>query len=53
MNLISLQNLIIYQYHGCSFADKKESRYNPKMHQVISVDNWRKGSQVTHDFVFS
>ncbi|KAL6520224.1 Glycosyltransferase bc10 [Orobanche minor] len=28
-----------------SFADRKESRYNPKMHPVIPVDNWRKGSQ--------
>ncbi|KAL8471291.1 hypothetical protein ACS0TY_028805 [Phlomoides rotata] len=28
-----------------SFADTKESRYNPKMNPVIPVDNWRKGSQ--------
>ncbi|KAL3629194.1 Glycosyltransferase bc10 [Castilleja foliolosa] len=28
-----------------SFADTKEGRYNPKMHPVIPVDNWRKGSQ--------
>ncbi|KAH6774413.1 Core-2/I-branching beta-1 [Perilla frutescens var. hirtella] len=28
-----------------SFADKKESRYNPKMQPVISVDSWKKGSQ--------
>ncbi|KAK4392965.1 Glycosyltransferase BC10 [Sesamum angolense] len=28
-----------------SFADTKESRYNPRMHPVIPVDNWRKGSQ--------
>ncbi|KAL7140767.1 hypothetical protein ABFS83_08G008800 [Erythranthe nasuta] len=28
-----------------SFADSKESRYNPRMHPVIHVDNWRKGSQ--------
>ncbi|KAG8366893.1 hypothetical protein BUALT_Bualt16G0015300 [Buddleja alternifolia] len=28
-----------------SFADTKESRYNPKMHPVIPVENWRKGSQ--------
>ncbi|KAG6392492.1 hypothetical protein SASPL_146714 [Salvia splendens] len=28
-----------------SFADKKESRYNLKMYPVISVDDWRKGSQ--------
>lgn len=29
-----------------SFADTKEGRYNPKMAPVISVHNWRKGSQV-------
>ncbi|KAF5943415.1 hypothetical protein HYC85_017492 [Camellia sinensis] len=29
-----------------SFADTKEGRYNPKMHPVIPVHNWRKGSQV-------
>lgn len=28
-----------------SFADTKEGRYNPKMHPLIPVDNWRKGSQ--------
>ncbi|XP_052197569.1 glycosyltransferase BC10 [Diospyros lotus] len=28
-----------------SFADTKEGRYNPKMHPVIPVQNWRKGSQ--------
>ncbi|TYJ28302.1 hypothetical protein E1A91_A07G249700v1 [Gossypium mustelinum] len=28
-----------------SFADTKEGRYNPKMDPVISVYNWRKGSQ--------
>ncbi|XP_078429180.1 core-2/I-branching beta-1,6-N-acetylglucosaminyltransferase family protein [Wolffia australiana] len=28
-----------------SFADTKESRYNPKMHPIIPVFNWRKGSQ--------
>ncbi|KAL6552957.1 Glycosyltransferase bc10 [Orobanche gracilis] len=28
-----------------SFADTKGSRYNPKMHPIIPVDNWRKGSQ--------
>ncbi|CAL5410412.1 unnamed protein product [Camellia sinensis] len=28
-----------------SFADKKEGRYNPKMHHVIPIHNWRKGSQ--------
>ncbi|XAR51895.1 hypothetical protein NMG60_11006686 [Bertholletia excelsa] len=28
-----------------SFADTKEGRYNPKMHPVIPVYNWRKGSQ--------
>lgn len=28
-----------------SFADTKEGRYNPKMHPVIPVRNWRKGSQ--------
>ncbi|KAJ4972867.1 hypothetical protein NE237_006041 [Protea cynaroides] len=28
-----------------SFADTKERRYNPKMHPVIPVHNWRKGSQ--------
>ncbi|XP_043724196.1 glycosyltransferase BC10-like isoform X3 [Telopea speciosissima] len=28
-----------------SFADTKEGRYNPKMHPVIPVHNWRKGSQ--------
>ncbi|XP_058091911.1 glycosyltransferase BC10 [Magnolia sinica] len=28
-----------------SFADTKEGRYNPKMHPVIPVDKWRKGSQ--------
>ncbi|KAI3463024.1 hypothetical protein Pfo_019687 [Paulownia fortunei] len=28
-----------------SFADTKEDRYNPKMHPVIPVENWRKGSQ--------
>lgn len=28
-----------------SFSDTKEGRYNPKMHPVIPVENWRKGSQ--------
>ncbi|XP_068637681.1 glycosyltransferase BC10-like [Aristolochia californica] len=28
-----------------SFADTKEGRYNPKMHPIIPVQNWRKGSQ--------
>ncbi|GER47972.1 Core-2/I-branching beta-1,6-N-acetylglucosaminyltransferase family protein [Striga asiatica] len=28
-----------------SFADTKEGRYNPKMHPVVPVDTWRKGSQ--------
>ncbi|CAH9088149.1 unnamed protein product [Cuscuta epithymum] len=28
-----------------SFADNKGSRYNKKMHPVIPVQNWRKGSQ--------
>ncbi|WOH05086.1 hypothetical protein DCAR_0624498 [Daucus carota subsp. sativus] len=28
-----------------SFSDTKEGRYNPKMHPVIPVHNWRKGSQ--------
>ncbi|XP_043707125.1 glycosyltransferase BC10-like isoform X2 [Telopea speciosissima] len=28
-----------------SFVDTKGSRYNPKMHPVIPVHNWRKGSQ--------
>ncbi|KAK9117223.1 hypothetical protein Sjap_016170 [Stephania japonica] len=28
-----------------SFADTKEGRYNPKMHPVVPVDHWRKGSQ--------
>ncbi|KAK2968371.1 hypothetical protein RJ640_027983, partial [Escallonia rubra] len=28
-----------------SFADTKEGRYNPKMHPVVPVHNWRKGSQ--------
>lgn len=28
-----------------SFADTKDGRYNPKMHPVIPVNNWRKGSQ--------
>ncbi|KAK6155213.1 hypothetical protein DH2020_009461 [Rehmannia glutinosa] len=28
-----------------SFADTKEGRYNPKMHPVVPVGNWRKGSQ--------
>ncbi|KAH0469245.1 hypothetical protein IEQ34_002477 [Dendrobium chrysotoxum] len=30
---------------GSSFADTKEGRYNPKMHLVIPMHNWRKGSQ--------
>ncbi|KAG0500256.1 hypothetical protein HPP92_000328 [Vanilla planifolia] len=30
-----------------SFADTKDSRYNPKMHPVIPMHNWRKGSQWT------
>lgn len=30
-----------------SFADTKEGRYNPKMHPVVPVNNWRKGSQVS------
>ncbi|KAK6128319.1 hypothetical protein DH2020_037938 [Rehmannia glutinosa] len=28
-----------------SFTDKNEDRYNPRMHPVIPVENWRKGSQ--------
>ncbi|XP_050383615.1 glycosyltransferase BC10 isoform X1 [Argentina anserina] len=28
-----------------SFADTKDGRYNPKMHPIIPVQNWRKGSQ--------
>lgn len=28
-----------------SFADTKEGRYNPKMHPIIPVQHWRKGSQ--------
>ncbi|KAH7658882.1 Glycosyl transferase family 14 protein [Dioscorea alata] len=32
-------------YAGSSFADTKEGRYNPKMHPIIPVHNWRKGSQ--------
>ncbi|KAE9466489.1 hypothetical protein C3L33_01623, partial [Rhododendron williamsianum] len=28
-----------------SFSDTKEGRYNPKMHPVIPLHNWRKGSQ--------
>ncbi|PKA55159.1 hypothetical protein AXF42_Ash003796 [Apostasia shenzhenica] len=28
-----------------SFADTKEGRYNPKMHPIIPMHNWRKGSQ--------
>lgn len=28
-----------------SFADKKEARYNPRMHPVVPINNWRKGSQ--------
>ncbi|GAA0155608.1 transferase [Lithospermum erythrorhizon] len=28
-----------------SFADTKQGRYNPKMHPVIPVQYWRKGSQ--------
>lgn len=28
-----------------SFADTKEGRYNPKMHPMIPIHNWRKGSQ--------
>lgn len=28
-----------------SFADTKDGRYNPKMHPIIPVNNWRKGSQ--------
>ncbi|KAJ6811206.1 uncharacterized protein M6B38_154310 [Iris pallida] len=28
-----------------SFADTKERRYNPKMHPIVPVQNWRKGSQ--------
>ncbi|KAL7238725.1 hypothetical protein ACSBR2_004760 [Camellia fascicularis] len=47
-----------------SFADTKEGRYNMKMHPVIPVGNWRKGSQwvvltrkhaeiiVKHDTIF-
>lgn len=30
---------------GCSFADTKEGRYNPKMAPLVPVYNWRKGSQ--------
>jgi hypothetical protein len=29
-----------------SFADTKDSRYNPRMNPIIPVRNWRKGSQV-------
>lgn len=39
-------------YAGSSFADTKEGRYNPKMHPIIPVHNWRKGSQVTISFKF-
>ncbi|KAL9254153.1 Glycosyltransferase BC10-like protein [Drosera capensis] len=28
-----------------SFSDVKEGRYNPKMHPIIPVQHWRKGSQ--------
>lgn len=43
----SLGSNSIWLYHGgSSFADTKEGRYNPKMHPVIPVHNWRKGSQV-------
>ncbi|GMH16654.1 hypothetical protein Nepgr_018495 [Nepenthes gracilis] len=28
-----------------SFADTKEGRYNPMMHPIIPIHNWRKGSQ--------
>ncbi|KAG9140718.1 hypothetical protein Leryth_006906 [Lithospermum erythrorhizon] len=28
-----------------SFADTKQGRYNPKMHPLIPVEYWRKGSQ--------
>ncbi|KAL8138096.1 hypothetical protein V2J09_004097 [Rumex salicifolius] len=28
-----------------SFADTKDERYNPKMHPIIPIQNWRKGSQ--------
>lgn len=28
-----------------SFADTKEKRYNPRMHPVVPINNWRKGSQ--------
>ncbi|KAJ6791558.1 Uncharacterized protein M6B38_244210 [Iris pallida] len=28
-----------------SFADTKEGRYNPKMHPIVPINNWRKGSQ--------
>ncbi|KAG7602248.1 Glycosyl transferase family 14 [Arabidopsis thaliana x Arabidopsis arenosa] len=28
-----------------SFADTKDSRYNPRMNPIIPVRNWRKGSQ--------
>ncbi|CAE6101436.1 unnamed protein product [Arabidopsis arenosa] len=28
-----------------SFADTKDSRYNPRMNPIIPVHNWRKGSQ--------
>ena len=31
---------------GCSFADTKAGRYNPRMDPIIPVENWRKGSQV-------
>lgn len=35
---------------GCSFADTKEGRYNPKMAPLVPVYNWRKGSQVMGHF---
>jgi len=37
-----LLNIFLY----CSFADTKDSRYNPRMNPIIPVRNWRKGSQV-------
>ncbi|KAF3789576.1 hypothetical protein EJ110_NYTH11621 [Nymphaea thermarum] len=30
-----------------SFADTKHGRYNPKMHPIVPVTSWRKGSQWT------
>lgn len=43
-NMFMLLSLNIFLY--CSFADTKDSRYNPRMNPIIPVHNWRKGSQV-------